>query len=92
VDFALELLAALATAVPAIGHAETWCIRDSAGITSEICAFSSADDCIRAALVGLSGGIVCAPERCHGATAGGHPNKSALPGSRHKRSTGAIQF
>ncbi len=56
----LSLLTGLATAMPAIGHAETWCIRDSAGITSEICAFSSADDCIRAALVGPSGGIICA--------------------------------
>ena len=44
------------------GKAETWCIRDRAGVTSEICAFSSADDCIRAALVGPAGGIVCAPQ------------------------------
>ena len=54
---------ALATAMPAIANAETWCIRDSAGVTSEICAFSSAQDCIRAAMVGPSGGIICAPER-----------------------------
>ena len=29
--------------------------KDRAGVTSEICAFSSADDCIRAALVGPAG-------------------------------------
>ena len=44
------------------GRAETWCIRDRAGVTSEICAFSSADDCIGAAAVGPAGGIVCAPQ------------------------------
>jgi hypothetical protein len=59
----IGVLAALATAMPAIANAETWCIRDSAGVTSEICAFSSAQDCIRAAMVGPSGGIICAPER-----------------------------
>ena len=47
---------------PGGGKAETWCIRDRAGVTSEICAFSSADDCIRAALVGPAGGTVCAPQ------------------------------
>jgi hypothetical protein len=53
-----------ATALSAAGaRAESWCIRDAAGVTHEICAFSSAQDCIRAALVGPSGGIVCAPER-----------------------------
>jgi hypothetical protein len=31
-------------------------------VTSEICAFSSAHDCIRAALVGPAGGIVCAQQ------------------------------
>jgi hypothetical protein len=81
----LSLLAALPTAMPAIGHAESWCIRDSAGITSEICAFSSVDDCVRAALVGPSGGIVCVRERNHGAKAGGHFNNAALQGSPHER-------
>jgi hypothetical protein len=45
------------------GGAESWCIRDRAGVTSEICAFSSAEDCIGAAAVGPAGGsIVCAPQ------------------------------
>jgi hypothetical protein len=53
----------MATALlPAAARAETWCIRDAAGVTREICAFSSAHDCVRAALVGPSGGIVCALE------------------------------
>jgi hypothetical protein len=81
----LSLLAALATAMPAIGRAESWCIRDSAGVTSEICAFSSADDCIRAALVGPSGGIVCAPERGHDAKGGGRLHNATLPSPHHKR-------
>jgi hypothetical protein len=42
--------------------AESGGIRDRAGVTSEICAFSSADDCIRAALVGPAGGTVCSPQ------------------------------
>ena len=42
--------------------AQTWCIRDRAGVTSEICAFSSAHDCIRAALVGPAGDTVCAQQ------------------------------
>jgi hypothetical protein len=42
--------------------AETWCIRDGAGVTSEICAFSSAHDCVRAALVGPAGGTICAQQ------------------------------
>jgi hypothetical protein len=82
----LSVLAASATAMPGTADAQTWCIRDSAGITSEICAFSSADDCIRAALVGPSGGIICAPERGRAATtAGGRSNKAALSGARHRR-------
>jgi hypothetical protein len=46
----------------ATAKAETWCIRDRAGVTSEICAFSSAHDCIRAALVRPAGGTVCAQQ------------------------------
>jgi hypothetical protein len=46
----------------AAAEAETWCIRDRAGVTSEICAFSSAHDCVRAALVGPAGGTVCAQQ------------------------------
>jgi hypothetical protein len=46
-------------AVPA--RADSWCLHDSAGVTSAICAFSSAQDCIQAAIVGPSG-MVCARE------------------------------
>jgi hypothetical protein len=42
---------------PALAHADTWCIRDSAGIVDPICAFSSAEDCIHAAIVGPSGAV-----------------------------------
>jgi hypothetical protein len=42
--------------------AQTWCIRDRAGVTSQLCAFSSAHDCIRAALIGSAGGTVCAQQ------------------------------
>jgi hypothetical protein len=81
----LGVVAVLATAMPGRGNAQTWCIRDKAGITSEICAFSSADDCIRAALVGPSGGIICAPQRGRAATAIGPSSKAASSGSRHRR-------
>ena len=81
----LSLLSTMATAMPAIGNAESWCIRDSAGITSEICAFSSADDCTHAALLGPSGGIVCAPERGHGAKSSKRLGNAAAHGSRQKR-------
>jgi hypothetical protein len=82
----LSVLAASATAMPGTAYAQTWCIRDSAGITSEICAFSSADDCIRAALVGPSGGIICAPQRGRAAeTAGARSGKVTLQGPRHRR-------
>jgi hypothetical protein len=47
---------AVAGSVPA--RADIWCVHDSAGITSPICAFSSAQDCVRAAIVGPSG-MVC---------------------------------
>lgn len=71
----VSLLAVLATTPPAVGKAESWCIRDLAGVTSEICAFSSAQDCVRAALVGPSGGIVCAQERGPIAKGGEHQGK-----------------
>lgn len=43
-------------------QADSWCIRDAEGITAPICAFSSAEDCIRAAIIGPSG-IVCMREQ-----------------------------
>jgi hypothetical protein len=39
-------------------RADIWCLHDSAGVTSPICAFSSAQDCVHAAVVGPSG-MVC---------------------------------
>jgi hypothetical protein len=56
------IVATFALALFTTPKAETWCIRDRAGVTSEICAFSSAHDCIHAALVGPAGGIVCAQQ------------------------------
>jgi hypothetical protein len=72
-------LALLPMLLPTIAKADSWCIRDSAGVTSAICAFSSADDCIRAALVGPSGGIVCARESSPAAEGGGNPVKHYSP-------------
>jgi hypothetical protein len=69
---AIGLWAAATVVSPAAANAESWCIRDAAGVTHEICAFSSAQDCIRAALVGPSGGIVCAPERASAVRSGEH--------------------
>jgi hypothetical protein len=42
-------------------RADSWCVHDAAGVTSPICAFSSAQDCIQAAIVGPSG-TVCTRE------------------------------
>lgn len=62
IPFAICTVLTFAFGVLATAKAETWCIRDRAGVTSEICAFSSAHDCVRAALVGPSGGTVCSQQ------------------------------
>jgi hypothetical protein len=49
----------LVVAVPQ-ARADTWCIRDSGGGMFQACGFSSAQDCVRAALVGPGG--ICARE------------------------------
>jgi hypothetical protein len=54
-------LAAFFTLPAAVGWADSWCIRDKAGMIAPICAFSSSADCIHAALVGPSGSV-CVPE------------------------------
>jgi hypothetical protein len=46
---------------PPTARADSWCIRDSGGMLSPICAFSSAQECVRAAIVGPSG-VVCVRE------------------------------
>jgi hypothetical protein len=56
---AIFMVMTFRTMLLATAKAETWCIRDRTGVTSEICAFSSAHDCIRTALVGPGGGTVC---------------------------------
>ncbi len=78
--FGLGLAVVLAAAAPA--RAETWCVRDKDGVTPAICAFSSADDCIRAAVVGPSG-IVCAQETGAAPTSNG--TRSAAPHGKHKQ-------
>jgi hypothetical protein len=73
------LAVVIALAVPGdAARAETWCVRDAAGTMSPICAFSSAQDCIHAAILGPSGSI-CAQDS-------GPPAESAdaRPGKRHK--------
>lgn len=62
IRLAIGIVAAFTIGLLTTANAETWCIRDRGGVTSEICAFSSAHDCIRAALVGPAGGIVCAQQ------------------------------
>jgi hypothetical protein len=52
---------ALAAAAGGPVRADSWCLHDSAGVTSPMCAFSSAQDCIQAAIVGPSG-MVCTRE------------------------------
>ena len=65
---------AWATVMPAAGHADSWCLRDSAGISPGICAFSSAQDCIRAALINPAAGL-CAREELKPTTAAAPPAK-----------------
>ncbi len=62
IALAICMMMTFTIALLAAAKAETWCIRDRAGVTSEICAFSSAHDCVRAALVGPAGGTVCAQQ------------------------------
>jgi hypothetical protein len=61
-------------------QADTWCIRDSGGGMFSACGFSSAGDCVRAALVGPGG--ICAREELPAAA---EPAKSvAVKHVRHK--------
>jgi hypothetical protein len=69
----------LVVAVPQ-ARADTWCIRDSGGGTSGVCGFSSAQDCVRAALVGPGG--ICAREE---ATVVTEPVKSATRKAAHRK-------
>jgi hypothetical protein len=62
IALATRMVMTFTIALLATAKAETWCIRDRAGVTSEICAFSSAHDCVRAALVGPAGGTVCSQQ------------------------------
>ena len=66
-------------------NAETWCIRDRAGVTSEICAFSSAHDCVHAALLGPSGGTVCAQQTRRSV---GDDRRAAFPSDNFRPSFG----
>jgi hypothetical protein len=80
------IVAIWTTGLPTAAKAETWCIRDRAGVTSEICAFSSANDCIRAAVVGPAGGIVCAQQTrrvVEDGWRGAFPNGDFRPNSGH---------
>jgi hypothetical protein len=70
--------------VPA--RADIWCLHDSAGITSPMCAFSSAQDCIHAAIVGPSG-MVCSqgnagPPPLENKTRKGHAARSRQQADR----------
>jgi hypothetical protein len=65
---------------PVAARADSWCIRDSARTLSPICAFSSAQECIHAAIVGPSG-VVCVPDEAETAV---EVTKKA-PRKRHAR-------
>ena len=54
-------LAALATLPAMTAEADSWCIRDSAGLSPGICVFSSLQDCMRTALINPAVGS-CARE------------------------------
>ena len=53
----LTLLPALVMAASGAARADSWCVRDSAGMMDPICAFSSAQDCVHAAILGPSGSV-----------------------------------
>lgn len=53
----MATLAAVFTLPAVAASADSWCIRDKAGSIAPICAFSSAADCVHAALVGPSGSV-----------------------------------
>jgi hypothetical protein len=55
--FYIGALAAFFTLPAAVAWADSWCIRDKAGMIAPICAFSSSADCVHAALVGPSGSV-----------------------------------
>ncbi len=55
--FHIGVLAALFTLPAVAARADSWCIRDKAGMIAPICAFSSSGDCVHAALIGPSGSV-----------------------------------
>jgi hypothetical protein len=55
--FHIGALAALFTLPAAAARADSWCVRDKAGMIAPICAFSSSADCVHAAMIGPSGSV-----------------------------------
>jgi hypothetical protein len=54
-------IVAFVVAMATQAHADTWCMRDSSDLGISICAFSSGQDCFRAALINPAGSV-CARE------------------------------
>ena len=73
------VLALAAAGVPV--RADSWCVHDAAGVTSPICAFSSAQDCIQAAIVGPSGTVCTREEAISRAAA---PKEQVRKGRAHR--------
>jgi hypothetical protein len=73
--FHIGALAAFFTLPAAIASADSWCVRDKAGMIAPICAFSSAADCVHAALLGPSGSV-CVQEGTPAARYKGQADKA----------------
>jgi hypothetical protein len=80
-SFYVGALAGLFTLPAAAVWADSWCIRDKAGMIAPICAFSSSADCVHAALVGPSGSM-CVQE---GTPAARYKDSADKPPKRRDR-------
>jgi hypothetical protein len=77
-------LTALFTLPGAAVWADSWCIRDKAGMIAPICAFSSSGDCVHAALLGPSGSV-CVQEGTPAARYNDPANKAQKAARRRYR-------
>jgi hypothetical protein len=80
----ISALAAAFTIPAAAASADSWCVRDKAGMIAPICAFSSAADCVHAALIGPSGSV-CVQEGTPAARYNDPADKAKKPAKRRYR-------
>jgi hypothetical protein len=76
----LTLPTALVMVASGAARADSWCVRDSAGTMAPICAFSSAQDCVHAAILGPSGSV------CEHEADAARAAKPAAPAKKHRAS------